>query len=150
LKWPLRASITVYFVAGLGLLLVAIQMIRDTVVLRRQIATKTQGVPFSREENLLEIKAWLWLAGLAVGCYVFGFHLTFLIYPIVFGWTYGSSLRHSLAIGVAAFLLCWLIFDFFTGAVWTNPIDGAIGDVLTGISDWMNSTIKEMTGRAPP
>jgi putative tricarboxylic transport membrane protein len=150
LKWPMRASIAVYFVAGVGLLLVVIQMIRDTVVLRRQIATKTQGVPFSREENLLEVKAWLWLAGLAAGCYVFGFHLTFLVYPIVFGWTYGSSLRHSFAIGVVAFLLCWLIFDFFSGAVWANPIDGVIGQFLIGISDWVTELIRQVTGRSMP
>jgi TctA family transporter len=150
MKWPLRASIAVYFVAGVGLLLVVIQMIRDTIVLRRQIATKTQGVPYSWEETFLEVKAWLWLAGLAVGCYVFGFHLTFLIYPVVFGWTYGSSLRHSLIIGVVAFLLCWLIFDFFQGAVWFNPIDGVIGQFLTDISSWISDTLKGAFGYGQP
>jgi len=150
LRWPLRASIAVYFIAGIGLLLVSIQMVRDSIVLRRHARAGTGGVPFSREENLLEVKAWLWLAALAVGTYFIGFHLTFLIYPVAFGWVYGSNLRYSLGLGVVAFLLCWLIFDFFSGAVWPNPIDAALGQFLIDISSWIGDSIRQLLGMARP
>jgi len=150
LRWPLRASIAVYFIAGIGLLLVSIQMVRDSIVLRRHARAGTGGIPFSREENLLEVKAWLWLAALAVGTYFIGFHLTFLIYPVAFGWVYGSNLRYSLGLGVVAFLLCWLIFDFFSGAVWPNPIDAALGQFLIDISSWIGDSIRQLLGIARP
>jgi TctA family transporter len=147
LRWPLRASIAVYFVAAIGLLLVTIQMVRESIIIRRQALAGTGGVPFSREENLLEVKAWLWLAALAAGAYFLGFHLTFLIYPVAFGWVYGANLRYSLGIGVVAFLLCWLVFDFFSGAVWPNPIDAAIGQFLIDITSWVTDTGKTLLGR---
>jgi putative tricarboxylic transport membrane protein len=148
-RWPIRASIAVYFVAAIGLLLVTIQMAREIIILRRQALAGTGGVPFSREENLLEVKAWLWLAGLALSAYFLGFHLTFLLYPVAFGWAYGSNLRYSLGIGVVAFLLCWLIFDFFSGAVWPNSIDAVIGQFLIDISSSVSDTIKTLAGTAP-
>jgi hypothetical protein len=149
LRWPIRASIAVYFVAAIGLLLVTIQIAREIIVLRRQALAGTRGVPFSREENWLEVTAWLWLAGLAAGAYFLGFHLTFLLYPMAFGWAYGSNLRYSLSIGVVAFLLCWLIFDFFSGAVWPNPIDAVIGQFLIDISSWVGDSIRTLLGIAP-
>jgi putative tricarboxylic transport membrane protein len=148
-RWPIRASIAVYFVAAIGLLLVSIQMAREIIILRRQALAGTGGIPFSREENLLEVKAWLWLAGLALGAYFLGFHLTFLLYPVAFGRAYGSNLRYSLGIGVVAFLLCWLIFDFFSGAVWPNPIDATIGQFLIDISSSVTDSIKALSGSAP-
>jgi TctA family transporter len=149
LRWPLRASITVYFVAAIGLLLVTIQMAREVIVLRRQAIAGTKGIPYTRDENLLEVKAWLWLAALAAGAYFLGFHLTFLFYPVAFGWAYGARLRYSFAIGVVAFLLCWLVFDFFSGAVWPNPIDAVIGQFLIDVSSSVSDTIRTLLGVAP-
>jgi putative tricarboxylic transport membrane protein len=147
LRWPLRASITVYFVAAIGLLLVTIQMAREVIVLRRQALAGTGGIPYSRDENMLEVKAWLWLAGLAAGTYFLGFHITFLIYPIAFGWMYGANVRYSAIIGVVAFCLCWLVFDYFSGAVWSNPIDVAIGQWLTDFQGFVIETFKHLTGQ---
>jgi putative tricarboxylic transport membrane protein len=148
-RWPIRASITVYFVAAIGLLLVTIQMAREVIVLRRQAIAGTRGIPYTREENLLEVKAWLWLAALAAGAYFLGFHLTFLVYPVAFGWAYGARLRYSVAIGIVAFLLCWLVFDFFSGAVWPNPIDAVIGQFLIDVSSSVSDTIRTLLGVAP-
>jgi TctA family transporter len=130
MKWPLRASLPVYFIATIGLILVSIQIVREILVMREQRRTKAQVIPFTWPETFLEVKAWLWLGALALGCYFLGFHITFLVYPIAFGLMYGANLRASAAIGVVAFGLCWLIFDFFTGAVWPNQIDAAIGAFL--------------------
>ena len=84
--------------------------------------------PFTRQENLLEFNAWLWLAGLALSCWLIGFHITFLIFPLLFGYLYGASLRNSLYISISGVLLVFLIFDYFVGTVWPNPIDDFIGD----------------------
>jgi hypothetical protein len=149
LRWPLRASLSVYFIAAIGLLLTVIQMARDTLVLRRHALAGTGGIPYSSEENMLEVKAWLWLAGLAASAYFLGFHITFLVYPVAFGWMYGANLRYSAIIGVVAFALCWLVFDYFSGTVWPNPIDGAIGAFLMDIVGWANELIQPLLGRVP-
>jgi TctA family transporter len=120
--WPLRASLPVYFIAGLGLLLTAIQIGRDVYALRQQASTGKLLKPFSRAENLLEFSAWLWLAGLVLSCWLFGFHITFFAYPLLYAYVYGGNLRGALYISVGAVALLWLIFDYIMGAVWPEPL----------------------------
>ncbi len=129
-RWPLRASLPVYFIAALGLFLTAIQILRDILAMRQMRLAGQAPSPFTREENLLELNAWLWLAGLALSCYVIGFHITFLIYPLLFGYVYGPSPRNSLYISLSGLLLVFGIFDYFVGTVWPNPIDDFIGDAM--------------------
>lgn len=142
-QWPLRAALSVYFIAGLGLFLTAIQIGRDTLTLRRQAHTGHKLMPFSRTENLLEINAWLWLAGMVVGTWLVGFHITFLAYPVIFGLIYRANLKYSLYIGIAAFVLCWLIFDYFDGAIWLNVLDTYIGDALMGFYTLVEDTVRQ-------
>jgi TctA family transporter len=120
--WPLRASLPVYFIAGLGLLLTLIQVGRDAYTLRLLTNTGQLGQPFTRAENILELNAWLWLAGLVVMAWLIGFHLTFFIYPLMFAYVYGGPLRGAFYIAVSAELLLWVIFDHFQGVVWPQPI----------------------------
>jgi hypothetical protein len=70
---------------------------------------------------------------LAAGCAVIGFHLAFVVYPLLFGYIYGARLRNSAYISVSGLLLVFLIFDYFVGAVWQNPIDDAIGDGMLAV-----------------
>jgi TctA family transporter len=120
--WPLRASLPVYFIAGLGLLLTLIQVARDAYTLRQLTSTGTVGQPFTRAENILELNAWLWLAGLVVMSWLVGFHLTFFLYPLLFAYVYNGPLRGALYIGLSAELLLWVIFDHFQGVVWPQPL----------------------------
>jgi hypothetical protein len=129
-KWPLRASLPVYFIAGLGLFLTSIQIIRDIMTIRQQRLAGVAPVPFTPAENLLEFSAWLWLAGLAASCAVLGFHITFVAFPLLFGYVYGAKLRNSLYISASGLALVFLIFDYFVGTVWPNPIDDFIGNSL--------------------
>jgi TctA family transporter len=138
-RWPLRASLPVYFIAALGLFLTAIQIVRDILAMRQMRMAGQAPNPFTREENLLEFNAWLWLAGLALSCYVIGFHITFLIFPLLFGYLYGASLRNSLYISISGVLLVFGVFDYFVGTVWPNPIDDFIGDgMLYGLNSFLD------------
>ena len=148
LQWPLRASIAVYFIAAVGLVLTVIQIARETLILREQARTGQKLKPFSRAENWLEVTAWLWLAGLAAGAWFLGFHVTFLIYPVIFGYFYGANLRYSLYIGIAALVLCWLVFDYFIGTVWLNPIDVFIGDTLMNAYHFCRDALRQLVGLA--
>jgi TctA family transporter len=138
-RWPLRASLPVYFIAGLGLFLTSIQIIRDIMTMRAQRRAGHLPTPFTREENLLEFNAWLWLAGLVASCWLIGFHITFVIFPLVFGYVYGARLKNSLYISISGVFLVFLIFDYFVGTVWVNPTDEFISshllDFLSAVTD---------------
>jgi hypothetical protein len=140
--WPLRASLPVYFIAGLGLVLTLMQIARDAYTLRVLTSSGKLGQPFTRSENILELNAWLWLGGLVVGAWLFGFHLTFFFYPIIFGYVYGAPLRGCLYISVSALALLWLIFDFFQGAVWPNVADELISGAMLQISSAIGDEIR--------
>jgi hypothetical protein len=90
-------------------------------------------VPYTRAENLLEFRAWLWLAGLVASCAVIGFHITFVLFPLVFGYIYGATLRNSLYISISGLFLVFGIFDYFVGAVWPHPVDDFIGDGMLNV-----------------
>jgi TctA family transporter len=121
-RWPLRASLPVFFIAGLGLIFTLIQIWRDARHLQLLKRTGKLGTPFSREENIPELNAWLWLTGLVIGAYLIGFHLTFFLFPLAYGYIYGASLRHSLYVSIGAVVLLWTIFDHFQGVVWPDPL----------------------------
>jgi hypothetical protein len=144
LKWPLRASLPVYFIAGLGIFLTGIQIVRDTLTLREQARSGKRLKPYTRDENLLEVGAWLWLAGVAVGAWLIGFHLTFLLYPVAFGLMYGANLKYSAIIGVVAFVICSVVFDYFDGAIWTNVIDTAIGTPMNDGLNWFAGAVRSV------
>ncbi|MEX2495966.1 MAG: hypothetical protein WD448_07760, partial [Woeseia sp.] len=140
--WPARASLPVYFIAGLGLFLTSIQIARDGYMLRVQARTGKGPKPFTRAENLLEFNAWIWLAALVLGTWLLGFHLAFVIYPLLFGYIYGANLKNSLYIGIVALALCWMIFDYFIGAVWPNPLDTFIGDGLMSLYNLISDAVR--------
>jgi hypothetical protein len=143
-RWPLRASLPVYFIAGLGLLLVALQIGRDIYILRKQARTGQIPMAFTRAENILEFNAWLWLAGLVLSCWLIGFHITFFVYPLVFGYVYGGSLKNSLYISVSAVALLFMIFDFFVGAVWPNILDEVISGALMSIAEYISGAVRQL------
>jgi len=143
-RWPLRASLPVYFIAGLGLFLTSIQIGRDVYTLRKQARTGKKPVPFSRAENILELNAWLWLAGLVVSCWLVGFHITFFVYPLVFGYVYGANLKNSLYISFSAVALLFMIFDYFVGAVWPSVVDELISGALLQVAETITGVLRQL------
>lgn len=120
--WPIRASLPIYWIAGVGLGLVVWQMGKDLIAMRRMSLAGNWGQSFTARENLLELGAYLWLAGIVVSCLLIGFHATFFLFPIAYSVTKGGTLRGALWISVAALALTWLIFDYFIGTVWPDNL----------------------------
>jgi putative tricarboxylic transport membrane protein len=123
LKWPPRAALPVHFVAILGMALTFLQIGRDVLILRRRArGLIPRAQPYSMSENLDEIFAWCWLAGLILSCYLVGFHITFFLYPLVYGHVNGGDWKKSIWISISAEVLLVGIFDYFSGAVWPEPL----------------------------
>lgn len=120
--WPIRASLPVYWIAGVGIALVAMQVGKDLLSMRRKSIAGSWGQSFTFQENKLEFGAWTWLAGLVLGCQLIGFHATFFLFPLLYAFLHGGALRGALYISVTAVALTWLIFDHFVGTVWPDIV----------------------------
>jgi putative tricarboxylic transport membrane protein len=122
LKWPPRASVPVYFVAGLGMFLVSIQVCRDLLALRRRALGLGDNVaPYTWEEGKEEIYAWFWLAGTVLALFAFGFHIVVFAFPLVYARVYGGDWKKSLWISIFAVALVAIIFDYYEGTLWPDP-----------------------------
>ncbi|MFM1813894.1 MAG: hypothetical protein RLZ98_589 [Pseudomonadota bacterium] len=119
-QWPMRASISVFFIAGAGLLLVALQAGRDVLALARHGDARPASYSFA--ENFVEFTVWLWLAGLVLSCYLVGFHISFALYPFAYGLAHRAGWRGMLILSVCSVGLLWLVFDYLLGAIWPEPL----------------------------
>jgi hypothetical protein len=121
--WPLRASIAVYFVAALGVLLVTIQVVRDFVELGRiRRGVGEAIVAYTRQEKSREIEAVLWIAGLVVSVLLVGFHLSFVVFPLLYARAQGGDWRQALWTSFGGLGLLIFVFDFMYNAIWPKPL----------------------------
>ncbi|MQA65099.1 MAG: hypothetical protein GEU76_04235 [Alphaproteobacteria bacterium] len=121
--WPLRASIAVYFVAGLGVLLVTIQVARDFVELGRiRRGVGEAIVSYTRQEKSREIEAVIWIAGLVVSVLLVGFHLSFVVFPLLYARAQGGDWRQALWTSCGGLVLLIFVFDFMYNAIWPKPL----------------------------
>ncbi len=120
-SWPLRAALDVYFIAGLGIILVVIQLSLDYVRHRRnpnQITDVIQGSDLTK--RYLEAAAWI--AGILAGVVLIGFHISFLIMPLAYARFYGASWRLAITLGVMALAILFGLFDSVIHVVWPKPL----------------------------
>ena len=120
-SWPLRAALDVYFIAGIGIILVTIQLSLDFVRHRRnpdEITDVIQGSNLTK--RYLEAAAWI--TGILVGVVLVGFHISFLIMPMAYARFYGGSWRLAITLGVMALVILFGLFDSVIHVVWPKPL----------------------------
>ena len=124
-NWSIFASLSVYFIGTLGILLVLVQVFRD-VRSKRLIALGLSSqeaiVAWTWDEVRRELIAGAWLIGLVVSLVLFGFHITFFVYPLIYIWVYSGEWKRGLYISVGAVGILYLIFDYMQGAIWPKPL----------------------------
>ena len=122
-RWPLFATLSVYFIGAIGILLGLWQIVRD-VAARRLLAEGVgePAIPFPSEHVRREGVAILWILGLAGGLVLVGFHLTFFLFPLLFAQVFGGSWKRGLYTAVAGTAFLWAVFDYMYGAIWPKPL----------------------------
>lgn len=123
--WPMFASLSVYCICAVGILLALIQILRDALSLRRSAVGNTGGeeiVPWSREEVRREWVAAGWVFGLVGAIALIGFHLTFFLFPMLYTKIYGPGWRRGLTVSICAVALLYFIFDYMQGVIWPDPL----------------------------
>jgi len=118
--WPLLASLGVYAIGGVGVVLAVPQLILD---LRKYLADR-QGPPRSAEfavRGHRERVAALWILGLVTGAWMFGFHATFALFPLFYVRAHGGSWRMAALLGGLALVTLVIVFDSLVHVLWPDP-----------------------------
>ena len=124
LRWPIFATLSVYCICAVGILLALIQILRDVLSMRR-IAAGRSGeniVPWARETVRREWVAAAWIFGLVGSIALIGFHLTFFLFPMLYTKIYGPGWRRGLIVSICAIILLYFIFDYMQGVIWPEPL----------------------------
>jgi TctA family transporter len=121
--WALRASLVIFFLAGLGIPLGLGQI----VIHGRAIAgwSLDQAPPLDWAKAAINTHraaiALLWLSALSAGVYLIGFHITVAVYGIAFIRIYGGSWREALIIAGLGELFVITVFDWLLRVFWPVP-----------------------------
>jgi putative tricarboxylic transport membrane protein len=121
-EWVMRASLVIYCLAGLGVVLGILQIFFHLRALR---TPELNTAPFDREKAFTMARRagenFLWLIGLAASVYVIGFHIAMAVFPLLYIRTYGGSWKIALYLSVLAEVFVVVIFDLLLEIFWTQP-----------------------------
>jgi TctA family transporter len=121
-EWVTRASLIIYCIAGVGILLGALQISFHLRVL---------GGPSSDIPAFDGVKAattmrrslenFAWLIGLAASVFLIGFHIAMAVFALLYIRIYGGTWRIALLLAVIAEAFVVVIFDFLLEIFWSAP-----------------------------
>lgn len=122
--WPMFASLSVYCICAVGIFITLMQILRDVLSLRRIAAGRSteKTVPWSREEVRREWVAAGWIFGLVGSIALVGFHISFLLFPMIYTKVYGKTWRRGAIIGICGLTLLYFVFDYMQGVIWPEPL----------------------------
>jgi TctA family transporter len=118
--WPLLASLGVYAIGGVGILLAIPQLVLDV---RKFLADRHGGAPsaeFAVRGHRERIAA-LWILGLVTGAWFFGFHATFALFPLLYVRAHGGNWRMAILLGTLALITLIVVFDSLVHVLWPEP-----------------------------
>ena len=125
LEWPLRGSLIIYALAGVGIPLALIQTGLDLFALRRaprELQSLSGDKPQVQDPGKRRAEALLWILGLIGGVMLVGFHVTLPCFAFLYAKSYGAGWRLALLLAVIAAGFVTLIFDQLLHVVWPTPL----------------------------
>ena len=119
--WVLRGSLVVLCLAGVGIPLILLQIYLHIRAIRSgNVAPSPEaGETATVLRRTLEIG--LWLAALAIGVFLIGFHITVALFPALYVRVYGGGWKAALILAVLAEIFVILIFDTLLEVFWPTP-----------------------------
>lgn len=125
-SWPVRASIIVLTLGGLGLALALIQLIFDLMPARRdpsagrQAILDTPQVEPSSRWGTLEI--WGWIVGFFLAIHIIGFMAAAALFTLAYAKVYGARWRLAFALGAVAWGFLYGIFEKILHVPWPESL----------------------------
>jgi hypothetical protein len=123
--WPVRASIIILLLGGVGVILVAVQLVLDLQALRSEHAEvarpafEVQAIEHQGRWGSLEIWAWLW--GLFFAIHLIGFPVALPVFVFLYVKFYGGGWLTSLLLTAVTWLFLYIIYDHLLSVPWPKP-----------------------------
>jgi hypothetical protein len=126
LDWPIRASILVLLLGGIGLVLALVQLGKDFWGIFHEPA-KAEGLSF--EVPLMEtgsrwgnLEIWGWLIGLYAAIWLMGFPIAVPLWVFAYSKFYGSHWITSTCLTTVAWAFIYGIFDRALHVPWPDAV----------------------------
>jgi len=127
LDWAYKSSLIIFGIAGLGGFL-GILLVAGFALDRLRAGARTEPKSSSSESvergNLTE--TLIWIMGLFAGLYVFGFHITYFLFPLAYARGNGARWRTALILALAIEVLLISVFDYAVNVIWPLSLMGEI------------------------
>jgi hypothetical protein len=123
--WPIRASIIILLLGGVGVILACAQLAGDFKALRGEgskIARSTfevQAIEHQGRWGSLEVWAWLW--GLFFAVHLVGFPIAVPLFVFLYVKSYGGSWSTALLLTAVTGGFLYGIYDYFLSVPWPEP-----------------------------
>ena len=127
LDWPLRASILVLLLGGIGLLLALAQLGMDCWTIFHEPA-KAEGMSFevpmpeTADTRWGALEIWTWLIGLYAAIWLVGFTIGVPLWVFVYSKFYGSHWITSLTLTAVAWAFIYGIFERALHVPWPDAL----------------------------
>ncbi len=123
--WPVRASIIILLLGGVGVILVGVQLALDIKAARTEGAQITRptfevkAIEHQGRWGSLEIWAWLW--GLFFAIHLIGFPIALPLFVFLYVKLYGGSWLTSVLLTALTWGFLYGIYDHLLSVPWPKP-----------------------------
>jgi hypothetical protein len=123
--WPVRASIIILLLGGIGVILVFVQFLFDLQDIRGNKAEivrpiyEVKAIEHQGRWGSLEIWAWLW--GLFLAIHLIGFEIALPLFVFLYVKLYGGGWSSSIALTALTWGFLYGLYDYLLNVPWPKP-----------------------------
>jgi len=123
--WPIRASIIIFLLGGVGVVLALVQLRIDFRAMRAKEAKvlrptfEVEALQHQGRWGSLEIWAWLW--GLFFAVHLIGFPIALPLFVFLYIKLYGGSWVTAILLTVITWGFLYGIYDYLLHVPWPKP-----------------------------
>jgi hypothetical protein len=123
--WPVRASIIILLLGGVGVILIVFQLLVDIKAMRTEGAQITrptfevQAIEHQGRWGSLEIWAWLW--GLFFAIHLIGFPIALPLFVFLYVKVYGGAWLTAVLLTALTWGFLYGIYDHLLSVPWPKP-----------------------------
>jgi hypothetical protein len=124
-EWPVRASIIILLLGGIGVILTGIQLAMDYKAMRTEksqitrLTFEVQAIEHQGRWGSLEIWAWLW--GLFFAIHLIGFPIALPLFVFLYVKLYGGAWLTTIILTAVTWGFLYGIYEYVLSVPWPKP-----------------------------
>jgi hypothetical protein len=125
-EWPVRASIIILLLGGIGVILTGIQLAMDYKAMRTEksqitrLTFEVQAIEHQGRWGSLEIWAWLW--GLFFAIHLIGFPIALPLFVFLYVKLYGGAWLTTIILTAVTWGFLYGIYEYVLSVPWPKPL----------------------------